>query len=240
MCRLTPDALIGGLVGHHIDHRTYPVPKQGQIPIADRKRRFYDCRSATGPFLEREVLSEPISQRAELEGNYIHKALPSVVTGTHMNQRSGLDTSLTRRRLLAGVGALAGMGAIGYAGIHSAAKEGTINARFVIGIDRDGSGTIVGSTLILTVIGHTDSPPTRRIHPDYQSEFPTQPPMTVSASLHRTLQNDFDEIDYALSHSCPEADCSTPQVSRQEFNNARMGEEVRLVYHSGSRATVVP
>jgi hypothetical protein len=110
----------------------------------------------------------------------------------------------------------------------------------VLGIDRDDSGTIVGSTRILTVIGHIDPPPTRRIHPDYRSEFPTQPPMTVSASLHRTLQNNFDEVDYALSHSCPEAECSTPQVSRQEFNNARMGEEVRLVYHSGSRATVVP
>jgi hypothetical protein len=157
-----------------------------------------------------------------------------------MNRRSGLGISLTRRRLLAGVGALAGMGAVGYAGIHNAAKEGTINARFVIGIDRDDSGTIVESTRILTVIGHTDSPPTRRIHPDYRSEFPAQPPMAVSASLHRTLQDDFDEVDYALSHSCPDAECSTPQVSRQDFNNARMGEEIRLVYHSGSRATVVP
>lgn len=157
-----------------------------------------------------------------------------------MNRRSGLGTSLTRRRLLAAVGALAGIGGVEYAGIHSAAKEGTINARFVIGIDRDDSGTIVGSTRILTVIGHTDSPPTRRTHPDYQQEFPAQSPMTVSASLHRTLQNDFNEVDYALSHSCPDAECSTPQVSRRDFNNAGMGEEVRLVYHSGSRATVVP
>ncbi len=132
------------------------------------------------------------------------------------------------------------MGGAGYVGARRAAKEGTINARFVAGNDLNDSGTVVGTTDILTVIGHIDSPLTRRIHPDYRQAFPDEPPMTVSASLHQRLQNDFDDVDYALSHSCPEAECSTPQVSRKDFNSGRMGEEIRLLYHSQSRAVVIP
>lgn len=147
------------------------------------------------------------------------------------------ETTLSRRRLLALTGGLAGLAGVGYAGAYHAAREGTINARLVNGIDKNGS-TIVGNTNILWVSGPTDSPPNRRIKPDYRQQFPDEPPLTVSSSLHQTLQNDFDEVDYVLSQSCP--GCSSSLVSRQDFNEVRLGEKVRLLYHSGSQASVVP
>lgn len=128
---------------------------------------------------------------------------------------------------------------VGYVGARIAAREGIINGRFVIGLETD-DGTIVGQTEILQENIETDGGPLRRIHPDYRQGFPTEPPMTVSASFHRILSRDFDNVDYALSHSCPDAVCSTPTVSRQDFNGARLGEEVRLLYHSGDSATAIP
>lgn len=155
-----------------------------------------------------------------------------------MNQLSGPKVSISRRRLLVASGGLAGAAGAAYAGVRSLGKEGTINARFVIGEDVN-NGTLVGTTRILSVIGHIDSPPTRHFHPEYRQEFPEQPPMTVSPSLHRILKQEFDEVAYAVSHDCPDANCSSPRVNRRDFNNARMGKKVTLVYHSGSHATIV-
>lgn len=150
-----------------------------------------------------------------------------------------VDTTVSRRRLLAAAGGVAGLAGVGYVSARRSARDGLINGRIVMGLDTADS-TIVGQTEILQEFLDSDGPPDRHINPDYRQAFPAEPPMTVSSSFHRTLTRKFDGVDYALSHSCPDDDCSTPIVSRQDFNGARLGEEVRLLYHSGDKATVIP
>lgn len=141
--------------------------------------------------------------------------------------------------MLAALGGVTGLGAVGYVSARKAARQGTVNGRLVIGYERNGS-TIVDQTPILKEFVDPDGSPDRRTNPEYRDGFPTDPPMTVPKSLHQKLQSEFDEVDYALSHSCPDLACSTPIVSRPDFNDTRLGAEVRLLYHSGDSATVIP
>lgn len=134
---------------------------------------------------------------------------------------SGL--SLSRRKLLVAVGGVAALGGVGYAGARSVAREGVINGRLVTGCDTD-NGTVVDTTDVLHEYIDPDGVPDRRVHPDYRQAFPAEPPMTVSVSFHRKLSREFDDVDYNLSQSCPDERCSTPAVSRQDFNGARLGK----------------
>lgn len=149
------------------------------------------------------------------------------------------DTTISRRGLLAAAGGVAGLVGVGYASARHVARDGIINGRVVMGLDT-ADGTIVGQTKILQEFLDSDGPPDRQFDPDYRQAFPAEPPMTVSSSFHRKLSREFDEVAYALSHSCPDAVCSTPNISRDDFNGARLGEEVSLLYHSGDKATVIP
>lgn len=148
---------------------------------------------------------------------------------------------LSRRKLLSavGIGSVAGTVGVAYAGARGIARKGVIDGRIIVGYETDG-GTIVDNTQVFAEYPESDGPPDRRFDSDYRQYLPAEPPVTVSPSVHRELQGEFDQVDYALSHSCPSADCSTPQVSRHDFNQVRVGDEVRLLYHSGDSATIVP
>lgn len=149
------------------------------------------------------------------------------------------DSILSRRKVLATVGGIAGITGVGYAGARSIARKGVIIGRIIVGHEID-DGTIVGNTDIFSEYLDPDGPPDRRFNADYSQYLPSEPPMTVSQSAHRELHREFDQVHYALSHNCPNVDCSTPQVSWHDFNRVRLGNEVRLLYHSGDRATIIP
>jgi hypothetical protein len=146
--------------------------------------------------------------------------------------------SVSRRTVLAAVGGITGVVGAGYVSVKSLARDGTVNGRLVIGYQTDDS-TIVGHTDIFREYIDADGPPDRRFNSDYRKHFPADPPITVSASAHRALQQEFDEVVFALSHHCSNADCSTPQVDRDDFNQVKLGEEVGLLYHSGDSATLI-
>jgi hypothetical protein len=146
--------------------------------------------------------------------------------------------SVSRRTVLAAVGGITGVVGVGYATARSLARYGTVNGRLVIGYQMD-DGIIVSPTDIFREYIDADGPPDRRFNSDYREHLPAELPITVSASAHRALQQEFDEVVFALSHHCPSADCSTPQVNRDDFNQAKLGEEVGLLYHSGDSATLI-
>ncbi len=147
---------------------------------------------------------------------------------------------ISRRKILAVTGGVVGLAGVGYVGAHRITRKGFVNVRIVIGEDLEGS-TIVGSEqLLMEQLNSDGSPPDRRFNPDYRQYFPDEPPLTVSHSAQQELRQEFDRVVYALSHSCPNADCSTPRVSRHDFNSVRVGDEVRLLYHSGDSATIIP
>jgi hypothetical protein len=141
---------------------------------------------------------------------------------------------LTRRRLL---GVLAGGVAVtgaGYAGARAVAKTGTVVARRVVAETREPRRT----TTVLDVERNRDGSVDVRAHPDYDDRLADAPPVRVPADVHRELTDRFVRIRYHLKQSCPDARCSTPQVSRRAFNDAPLGSTVRLVYH-GDDATPV-
>ena len=144
----------------------------------------------------------------------------------------------SRRKVLAATGGIAGLTGVGYVGARRIARKGVINVRLIIGEELDGR-TIVGEEQLFVEQLDSDGPPDRRFNPDYRQYFPEEPPITVSQSVHQELQQEFDRVVYALSHNCPDASCSTPRVSRHDFNSVRVGDEVRLLYHSGDSATII-
>jgi len=146
----------------------------------------------------------------------------------------------SRRKFLAAAGGVACLAGVGYVGAWGLARKGEIIVRMVQGEEYDGS-TLVGVTdLFWEEVNLDGSQPDRRFHPDYRQYFPEEPPMTVSPSAHRELQQEFDRVVYALAQTCPNADCSGPQVNLHDFNSVRVGEEVRLLYHPPSSATIIP
>lgn len=150
------------------------------------------------------------------------------------------DRVLSRRNVIAAATGIAGLGGVGYFGARQMARNGRVNVRIVSGEDVDGS-TIVGSeTLFTEQLNPDGSTPDRRFHPDYRQSFSEKTPITVSQTDHKQLQQNFDRVVYALSHSCPNADCSSPQVSRHDFNSVSVGDDVQLLYHSGDSATIIP
>lgn len=149
-----------------------------------------------------------------------------------------MPTRVSRRRLLAAVGGVAATGAFGYAGARVAAREGTVVARYASGERLDG-GTLVDQTEIIAEKDPGEGTD-RRVHEDYRDAVPDEPPLTVSRSLHRRLEEEFDEVTYHLAHNCPDAACSTPRVTRTDFNGAELGSEVRLLYRDHPWATAVP
>jgi hypothetical protein len=146
--------------------------------------------------------------------------------------------TISRRKLLLAIGGFAGTVGIGYTGARSVARKGIVNGRLVVGYEKD-NDTIVDQTYILREYTDPDGPPDREIHSAYRQEFPAESPMTVSWSLNRRLNQEFDEVSYHLSHSCPDNNCHTPGVSRRDFNGARLGEKVRLLYFDVN-AVVIP
>jgi hypothetical protein len=150
-----------------------------------------------------------------------------------------MPSEVSRRRLLAAVGGVAGTATFGYAGARVAARRGGVVVRHVAGETRDDGGTSDSVELFHAEVD-PDGPAERRFHPDYRDAFSEASPITVSPSGHRELEEGFDRVRYHLGHDCPDADCSTPRVSRSDFNDAALGSEVRLLYHSHPWATVVP
>lgn len=150
------------------------------------------------------------------------------------------DPILSRRKVLAAVGGVAGLAGVGYVGARRIAREGVINVRIVSGKELDGSTIVGGEQFFMEQINPDGPHPNRRFHPDYRQYFPEKPPMTISQAAHQELRQEFDQVVYALNHSCPIAYCSAPQVSRQDFNSVGVGDEVRLLYHSGDSATIIP
>lgn len=149
------------------------------------------------------------------------------------------DPILSRRKVLAAAGGVAGLAGVGYVGARRIAREGVINVRIVSGKQLDGSTVVGGEQLFMEQIEPDGPHPDRRFHPDYRQYFPEEPPITVPQSAHQELSQEFDRVVYALSHSCPNAYCTSPQVNRHNFNSVRVGDEVRLLYHSGDSATII-
>lgn len=139
--------------------------------------------------------------------------------------------------MLAAVAGVGGSLGLGYLGARSAARTGTVVARYVFGETVD-DGTLVDQTEIVAAQDPGD--PDRRVHSDYREAVPDEPPLTVSRSLHRRLEREFDEVAYHLAQRCPDADCSTPRVSLGDFDGAPLGAEVDLYYRNRPWATVVP
>lgn len=151
-----------------------------------------------------------------------------------------MPSGTSRRGLLAAVGGVAGTVSLGYVGARVAAREGTVVTRYVFGESLD-DGTLTGQTELFEAEVDADGPAERRFHEDYRDAFPDDPPITVSRSLHRDLEREFDRVVYHLGQRCPTGpECSTPRVSRTDFNDAPLGAEVRLLYHGGPWAKLVP
>jgi hypothetical protein len=147
---------------------------------------------------------------------------------------SDTDGRLTRRRLL---GALAGgivVAGAGYAGARTVARSGTVAARAVIGETREPRRTVT----VLDVERNRDGSVDVRAHPDYDARLEDEPPVVVPEDLHHDLTDRYARVRYHLKQSCPDARCSTPQVSRGTFNDSPLGSTVRLLYH-GDDATRV-
>jgi hypothetical protein len=138
----------------------------------------------------------------------------------------------SRRALLktvAGVGAAVGAG---YGGSIAASRRGRVLVRHV-------SGHLVDDgTLRIVDVYHEelnrDGTTDREVHPDYRDRIDGP---TVSTDVGAALYDRFAAVRYYLGHDC--RGCSTPAVSRREFNAATLGESIRLLYH-GDGATVVP
>lgn len=140
--------------------------------------------------------------------------------------------SRTRRaflKSLAGAGATVG---VGYGGSFAASRRGRVVVRHVSGrLVDDGRSRIAD---IYHAELNRDGTTDREVHPDYRDLIDGA---TIPADLGSTLQDRFTSVRYYLGHDC--AGCSTPAVSRREFNATRLGDRVRLLYH-GDGATVVP
>jgi hypothetical protein len=140
----------------------------------------------------------------------------------------------TRRRLL---GALAGgvaVAGVGYAGARAVARTGTVVARRVVAETHEPRRTVP----VLDVERNRDGSVDVGAHPDYDDRLADTPPVAVPDGVHDDLTDRFDRVRYHLHHSCPEASCTVPQVSRATFNDAPLGSTVRLLYH-GEDATPV-
>jgi hypothetical protein len=141
--------------------------------------------------------------------------------------------SRTRRTLLKTlVGAGAAVGA-GYGGSFAASRRGRVVVRHVSGRRVDGDEARIVDVYHEEL--NRDGTADRRVHDDYRGRFDDRG--AVSVGLHRDLHDRFAPVRYYLGHDC--SGCSTPAVSRREFNDARLGEPIRLLYR-GDRATVVP
>jgi hypothetical protein len=130
---------------------------------------------------------------------------------------------------LLGAGATVGAG---YLGSVAASRSGRVVVRHVAG-RRVADGTSRDVDVYHAEL-HRDGTTDRRVHGDYRGRFEAG---TVPMALHLDLRDRFEDVRYHLGHACP--DCSTPAVTRREFNGAALGESVRLLYH-GDGATVVP
>jgi hypothetical protein len=150
-----------------------------------------------------------------------------------------MPSEVSRRRLLAAVGGVAGTATFGYAGARVAARRGRVVVRHVAGETRE-DGRLTDSVELFHAEVDPEGPAERQFHPEYRDAVSDEPPITVSPSGHRELEDAFDRVRYHLGHDCPDADCSTPRVSRSDFNDAELGSEVRLLYHSHPWATIVP
>ena len=140
--------------------------------------------------------------------------------------------SRSRRTLLkvaAGVGATV---VAGYTGSVAASRSGRVVVKHVSGrrVDGDGSRLVDVYHAELNRDGTVD----RRVHGDYRGRAEEG---AVPTDLHRDLYDRFVSVRYYLGHDCP--GCSTPAVSRREFNGVALGESAHLLYY-GDRATVVP
>jgi hypothetical protein len=144
---------------------------------------------------------------------------------------------VSRRTLLGTVAGVGATGAIGYGGARVAAKRGTVVARHVGGK----TTTDDGQQRIVDVFHEelSEDGVDRQFDPAFRSLFPDSSPITVSVAAHETLTDRLSDVTYWFGHRCPDTQCSTPQVSRREFNATRPGEEVQLLYH-GARASIVP
>lgn len=144
----------------------------------------------------------------------------------------------SRRAVLQAATGVGLTGAVGYGGARLAAKQGTIVVRHVGGrtMADDGQRRNVD---VFHEEANDDGTVDRTVDPEYRDLFADTPPVTVSAATHDELTDRLSDVTYWLGHRCPNARCSTPQVSRRAFNGARVGETEQLLYH-GSSATVVP
>jgi hypothetical protein len=138
----------------------------------------------------------------------------------------------SRRTLLKTVAAAGATVGLGYGGSFAASRSGRVLARHVSGRLVDDAGARILDVYHAEL--NRDGTVDRRVHDDYRGRIDQG---TVPTALHRDLSDRFAAVRYYLGHDCP--GCSTPAVSRREFNAATLGESVRLVYH-GDRATVVP
>jgi hypothetical protein len=146
--------------------------------------------------------------------------------------------TLSRRALLKAGAGVAALGTTGYAGARVASRTGTVVVRHVTGHHRERGG-LADTVDVAHAELHRDGTVDREVHADYRDRLDPGAPLVVSNAVHRALRERFDGVRYYLGHRCPDADCSTPAVSRGGFNGTRLGETVELLYH-GSTATVVP
>jgi hypothetical protein len=149
-----------------------------------------------------------------------------------------MSPPLSRRALLGAGGGVAALGTAGYVGARLASETGTVVVRHVSGEDHEGAA-LADTVDVAHAELNRDGTIDREVHPDYRDRLDPGGPLTVSDATHRSLGERFDDVRYYLGHRCPDAECSTPAVSRRGFNGARLGETVRLLYH-GASATVVP
>lgn len=151
---------------------------------------------------------------------------------------------MNRRRLLrscgvAGVAATAGC-------VGSVAPRGVITFRAVLG--RVGDPERDRYTDEVEIFHDEVCDPERgvgsaRVHEEYADAVTLDSPVTIPGSLHDRLTEEFDELRYHVRHRCDLVGdgegCSTPRVTRADFNAAALGRTARLLYRNGAWASVV-
>ena len=157
------------------------------------------------------------------------------------------DRRYTRRGLLrrgtAG-GLVVGGAAATYGAARFAAKDGEVVVRHVGAIEEREDGQRYSVSLFYRELD-PDGPDEPRIHEALQGRLEggsaPDDPYRVPSALHRDLTSEFENPTYHVGHRCPNARCSTPQVSRGLFNDVTLGQSLGLLYLPGSvRAVRVP
>ncbi|ELY93532.1 hypothetical protein C482_19079 [Natrialba chahannaoensis JCM 10990] len=152
---------------------------------------------------------------------------------------------MRRRSFLAVLAAsIVGIGG-GYAASKRVAPAGRITRRTVTGVTTDDSGTQRQEDILTEQISEMDPTTVEiRIHQDFHDTLSPDRSNTIDTTLHERFSDRYDDVWYHARHYCdPDSNgnspCSSPRLSRPDFNDAVIDAEVRMVYRDHPWASVV-